>query len=113
MIRLLFTLEREIILFEIENKTITYRDRKWKEGISFIPRDEGFMKRVIFSRNKISYKMIDWINEANSGKNLEEWKNCKDDEDVARIVILDARSRGCILREKSYGGENDKNKKAA
>jgi hypothetical protein len=103
MIRLLFTHEREIIIFEIENKTITYRDRKWEKGVRFIPRDEDFMKKVIFSMNKISYKMIDWINEANSGKNFEEWKNCNDDEAVAEIVIRDARSRGCVLKNKSYG----------
>jgi hypothetical protein len=52
--------------------------------------------------------MVDWINEANSGKCLEEWKACKDDEAVAEVVIRDAKSRGCILRNKSYGGENDK-----
>lgn len=109
MIRLLFTYEREIILFEIENKTIVYRDRKWQNGIQFIPKDLEFMKRVIFSRNAVSKKLIEWINEANSGTNYEEWLACKDDEEVADKIILDARSRGCKFKNKSYGGKNDTN----
>ena len=72
MLRLIFTYQHEVILFDIDNKQIRYRDRKWPLGINFIPRDMDFMKKVIMSRNKISNEMLRWINEANSGKNLEE-----------------------------------------
>jgi len=104
-------LEREILIFQIENKVITYRDRKWQAGIRFIPRDDDFVKKVILSRNKISYKMIDWINEANTGKNKAEWDACQDDEAVAQVVIRDARSRGCVLQSKTHGGEQNQNGK--
>jgi len=103
MIRLLFTYEREIIIFEIENKVITYRDRKWSTGIKFIPKDADFIKKVIFSRNALSTNLLRWITEANSGKCLEEWQACKDDEAVAEIVIKDAKSRGCVFKNKSFG----------
>jgi len=108
MIRLLFTYEREIIIFEIENKVIVYRDRKWQTGIKFIPKDIDFIKKVIFSRNALSHRLIEWISEANSGKSLAEWEACKDDEEVAEIVIKDARSRGCVFKNKSYGTKSDK-----
>jgi hypothetical protein len=117
VIRLLFTHERELIIFEIENKSIVYKDRKWQEGIRFIPRDDAFIKKVILSRNRISYKLVEWINEANTGKNLAEWQACKDDESVAEVIIKDAKSRGCVFRDKSYpttpnkqeGGNNENN----
>ena len=105
MIRLLFTYEREILIFEIENKVIVYRDRKWQTGIKFIPKDVDFVKKVIFSRNALSQNLIKWIAEANSGKSLEEWQACKDDEAVSEIVIRDAKSRGCVFKNKSYGTE--------
>lgn len=100
MIRLLFTYEREIIIFEIDNKKIVYRDRKWEKGISFIPKDADFIKRVIFSRNALSHNLIKWISEANSGNSLAEWQACKNDDEVADIVIRDARSRGCLLKKR-------------
>jgi len=99
MKRLVFTFNQEVILFDIHNKEIFYRDRKWPAGIKFIPKDEGLVKMIMFSRNKISSQLIDWINDANSGKNLVEWESCVDDDAVAAIVIRDAKMRGCILRK--------------
>ena len=98
MKRLLFTHQHEVIIFDIDNKTIVYRDRKFPQGVQFIPKDIELVKKIIFSRNKISKQMITWIEEANSGKSLEEWTNCKDDDDVAVIIKRDARMRGCVFR---------------
>ena len=99
MKRLLFTFNHEVMIFDINNKEIVYRDRKWPQGVRFIPNDVGLVKKIIFSRNKISTKLIDWIEEANSGKSLEEWTACKDDEDVVTIVKRDAKMRGCVFRK--------------
>jgi len=99
MKRLVFTFNQEVIIFDIHNKEIFYRDRKWPQGIKFIPKDEGLVKMIMFSRNKISNQLITWINEANSGKNLAEWEGCADDDAVAAIVTRDATMRGCILRK--------------
>jgi len=99
MKRLVFTFNQEVIIFDINRKEIIYRDRKWPKGIRFIPKDEGLVKLIIFSRNKISNNLITWIEDANSGKNLAEWEACKDDDDVAEIVKRDAAIRGCILRK--------------
>jgi len=108
MKRLVFTFNQEVLIFDIHNKEIHYRDRKWPQGIKFIPKDEGLVKMIIFSRNKISNQLITWINDANSGKNLAEWEACEDDEAVAKVVIRDATMRGCILR-KQFNEEDLKN----
>ncbi|MCK9370028.1 hypothetical protein M0R04_09005 [Candidatus Dojkabacteria bacterium] len=102
IIRLAFTYEREIILFEICNKIIIYKDRKWPNGFQFMPRDPKIVKAIILSRNKIRKEMINWINDANSGKNLEEYNNAKDDEDIAKIVTNDCANKGCVFRKKQY-----------
>jgi len=83
----------------LHNKVIVYRDRKWPAGVRFIPKDAELVKKIIFSRNKISSQMITWINEANSGKNYEEWQACQTDEEVAEIVKRDAKLKGCVLRK--------------
>ena len=108
MKRLVFTFNQEVLIFDINNKEIIYRDRKWPKGIRFIPKDEGLVKMIIFSRNKISNQLITWINDANSGKNLAEWEACADDDAVAEIVKRDAKMRGCVLR-KQFNDEDLKN----
>lgn len=99
MIKLIFTFEREVIIFEINNKKIRYYDRKWQNGINFIPRDNDFVKLVLFSRNRINHNIVEWINDANAGSNLKEWEDCKDDEEVAVIVKRDAKIKGCVLQK--------------
>ena len=99
MIKLIFTYNHNVIIFEINNKHIRYYDEKWKMGINFIPKDHDFVRTVIMSRNRIAAEMIRWINDANSGKNLAEWEACKDDYDVAEIVKRDAKLKGCVFRK--------------
>jgi hypothetical protein len=104
MIRLVFTYDKEVLIFDIDNRTILYRDRKWPQGVKFIPRDEGFVKKIMMSRNRISNNMITWINDSNSGKSLEEFNACVDDAAIAEVVKKDARLKGCIFR-KAFTGE--------
>ena len=99
MKRLLFTFNHEVIIFDINNKEIMYRDRKWPQGIRFIPKDVGLVKMIVFSRNKLSSHLIKWIEEANSGKSLEEWNACVDDNAVVEIVKRDAKLKGCVFRK--------------
>lgn len=100
LIRLVFTYEREIIMFEIYKKIIVYKDRKWPIGFQFMPKDPKIIRAIIMSRNKIRHSMVDWINEANSGKNLLEYENAEDDEELAKIVTRDAELKGCVFRER-------------
>lgn len=100
IIRLIFTYDREIILFEIKDKIIMYKDRKWPKGFQFMPEEPNIIKAIILSRNKIRYDMIKWIKDSNSGKNLEEYNNANTDDELAEIVIRDAKLKGCVLRKK-------------
>jgi len=98
MIKLVFTKVRETFTIEIENKIIVYRDRKFPNGFQFMPKDPNFRRIVLFSRNKLPKEIIEWIEEANSGKNLEEYQSAKNDEELAPIIIRDAKLKGCVFQ---------------
>ena len=99
MIKLVFTRMRDAFTIEIENKIIVWReDKKYPRGIQFLPKDKDFKKIVLMSRNKIPKEIIAWIEDANSGKNLEEYQGAKDDEALAQIVIKDAKVNGCVFQ---------------
>ena len=100
MIKLLFTIGREIISIEIEGKIVIYKDRKFPNGIKFLPMDNNFEKIVIMSRNRIPKEIIELIGDANSGKNLLEYQNAKDDEALATIVKEDAILKGCVFQKR-------------
>jgi len=96
--KLVFTINRETFYLRIfEDKTILYSDRRWPEEWQFMPKDESMSKRVLLSRNKIPRIVLDWINESNSGKNLEEYQNAQTINDLIIIVKRDAHSKGAIF----------------
>jgi hypothetical protein len=98
MLKLIFTYNHQVIFFTIDNKNIKYFDQKWQSGINFIPKDQNLVRTLIMSRNRIAHEMINWINDANSGKNLEEWEACKDDYEVAEVIKREAKMKGCVFR---------------
>ncbi len=98
MIRLVFTRVRETFTIEIEDKIIMYKDKKYPKGFQFMPKDPDFKRIVLFSRNKLHPETIKWIEDANSGKNLEEYQSAKDDEALVKIVIKDAQINGCVFQ---------------
>lgn len=100
MIKLIFTTGRETITIEIEDKIIVYKDRKFPNGIKFIPMDKDFELIVIKSRNRIPRAIIDLIRESNTGKNLEEYQNAKDDQELVEIVKRDAKLKGCVFQRR-------------
>jgi len=99
-IKLVFSINRESFSIEIINKVITYKDRVTKKGIQFMPKDAAVRKLIILSRNRIPMWMLTWIEEANSGKNLEEYQSAKTDEDLIPIIKKDAASKGCIFHKR-------------
>ncbi len=100
MIKLVFTAGREAISFEIENKVITYNDRRFSKGIKVIP-IEGNVKLIsIMSRNRIPEEIVELIEDANKGKNLEEYLGAKDDEALVEIIKRDAALKGCVFQKR-------------
>lgn len=100
MIKLLFTIGREVIGIEIESRIVIYKDRRFPKGIKFLPMDNNFEKIVIMSRNSIPKEIITLIREANSGKNLKEYQGAKDDEAIAVIIKKDALLKGCVFQKR-------------
>ncbi len=100
MIKLVFTRIRTTFTIEIDNKIIVYKDRKFPRGFQFMPRDPEIRKIILFSRNKLPQEVIKWIEDANSGKNLEEYLSAKDDEALVPIVIRDAKLNGCVFQKR-------------
>ena len=74
--------------------------RKFPQGFQFMPKDPNLRKIVLFSRNKIPQEVIDWVEDANSGKNLKEYQAAKDDEALVPIVIKDAELNGCVFQKR-------------
>lgn len=93
------TYEREIVIFEISNRIIIYKDRKWPKGFQFMPEDPGIIKAILLSRNSIRHEMIKWIKDANSGNNLIEYNATNSDDELKDIILRDAKLKGCVLRK--------------
>lgn len=108
MIKLVFTRQRETLTIEVENKIILYRDRKYKDGIQFMPKDSNLDMIVLKSRNKFPLEVVKWINDANQGKNLEEYQSAFDDEALIPIIIKDARLNGCVFQKRLDVQEKEK-----
>ena len=100
MIKLIFTAGRETITIEVEGKIIVYRDRKFPQGIKVIPKDENFERIVSLSRNRIPKEIISLVRDANTGKNLKEYQDANDDEDLVTIVKRDGKLKGCIFQKR-------------
>ena len=100
MIKLVFTKNKETFSIEVLKKIIYYRDRKFPDGIQFMPEDQTIYRKALMSRNKIPFEVVDWIREANSGKNLEEYLSAKEDEDLVPIIKKDAGERGCVFQKR-------------
>lgn len=100
MIRLAFTIQRKIIRIEIENKVVRYYDDNWKDGVQVMPSQTPEMKlmirKMLLSR-KPSIKAAGLlIVDVNSGKNLDEYKKCKTDDEVAEIIRKDCLLKGYV-----------------
>ena len=65
-----------------------------------MPKKPDFEKMVLFSRNRIPKEVVSWVNESNSGRNLEEYQSAKDDEELIPIIIKDAKINGCVFQNR-------------
>ncbi|MFI5405072.1 MAG: hypothetical protein ACHQ1D_01020 [Nitrososphaerales archaeon] len=105
MIRLVFSANRELIHFLIIEKNIYYSDKKWAAWIRCLPKPEDFIKRIQFSRNKFPSFLINLFNY--SKEELEQYAKANSEEEIALIVIADAKIKGCRLVLKRTGNIED------
>ena len=101
MIKLVFTTGREAISIEIENKVITYKDRRFTEGFQFMPLNHELRKKLLMPRiNRIPPEIVELIKETNTGKNLKEYQEAQDDEALVIIIKRDAALKGCVFQKR-------------
>jgi len=93
---LIFSNNREVFNIEISNHIVTYKDRKLKDKVQFMPKDPKIHQLVLMSRNRIPHYILDLIEDANRGHNLEEYQAAKTDEELIPIVIRDCKIKGCL-----------------
>ncbi len=100
MIKLVFSINREVFRITINKKQIWYFDRKWKKQIRLVPKDEDFIRKIKMSRNSIPNSLISLF--TLTKKEQEEYDNAKTDEELAKIVIKDCRMKGGrLLKEEN------------
>ena len=92
MIKLAFTINREIFRVEIKDREIWYGDRKWGRMIRLIPKDEGFIQKVKLSRNKLPHFLLNLF--VLTEEEQKQYDEAKDDEALAQICIRDVRLKG-------------------
>jgi len=99
-IRLIFSINRETFFIEIAEMQVVYKDRKISQSMQLVPKDPDYKRKVIMSRNRIPAYIIDLIEQANTGKNFEEYQAAQTDDDLVKIVMWDCKSRGAKFEKR-------------
>jgi hypothetical protein len=93
MIKLIFTINREIFRIRIDKQEIWYSDRKWNKEIRLIPKDERFLYKIRMSRNRIPNFLINLF-ELTAEEQKEYEENKDSEEKLAEICIKDIKKKG-------------------
>lgn len=97
MIKLIFTIQRETFIIEINQKEIFWRDRK-TQRVRLIPKDEKINRLVMMSRNKIPKQVINFFNL--NDEEQKEYDKALDEEELADICIRDVKKKGAVLQKR-------------
>lgn len=101
MIRLVLSANRELLHFLIVDKAVYYSDRKWNAWIRCLPRPEGFLAKIRDSRNKFPAYLADLFNF--SEEELREYEAATTEDQLAELVLRDARGKGCRMLHRRSG----------
>lgn len=101
MIKLVFSIQREVFRIEIKGKEIWYLDRRWEKAVRLIPADENIKRKIIMSRNKIPSFLTDLF--TLTEKEKQEYEGAKSEKELAAICVKDAQTKGCKLLKKENG----------
>jgi len=106
-IRIVLTVNRELLHFIVDGKRILYTDRKWQKWIQCLPRDTNFLAKIKGSRNVFPAVLTQLFEF--SKEELAEYDNAKDENELANIIVRDSGLKGCKLFSKQEvtldGGE--------
>jgi len=95
MIKLLFSINREPMNFIVKDREIYYSDRRWNNWIRCVPQPENFIKIVTLSRNRIPMAIANMFRL--TPEEMKEYEEAKTEDNLADIIIKDAKSKGCIF----------------
>jgi hypothetical protein len=90
-------LNREPLNFVIKEKEIYYTQRKFVGGnwLRCMPPPENFILKLKMSRNRFPSFLADLFKF--TPEEIAEYNNAKTEQDLANIIIRDAKSKGCVL----------------
>lgn len=89
------SINREILTFVIIDRKIYYSDRKFGAMIRLIPKPDKLFVMIAKSRNRFPMFLANLFNL--SKEEIEEYNSAKTTEDLANIIIRDAKRNGCLL----------------
>jgi hypothetical protein len=95
MIKLVFSINREPMNFIVKDREIYYTDRRWGSWVRCVPPPENFIKVVSLSRNRIPSYLINLFKM--TPEEIKEYEGAKTEQELAEIIIRDAKSKGCIF----------------
>lgn len=94
MIVLSFTTgERDTITYLIEDKTIVYKDKNWRNGLKIAPKSNSLVTALQNSRSQMMRQYADLIIKWNAD---EEYINAKSEEELAKLIRHGAALNGLV-----------------
>ena len=99
MIKLTFSYNRDLMKFIVKDREIFYTDARWGSWVRCVPQPENFMKVVALSRNRIPSYLLTIFKL--TPEEQKEYELSTTEQELADIVIRDAKSKGCIFISQS------------
>lgn len=96
MIKLIFTINREIFIVKIIGKEVFYQDRKMSRETRMIPPDLRIQLKI--SRNIVPKFVAEQFNL--TPEELAEYEKCSNEEELSKVCISDCLKNGAILEKK-------------
>lgn len=93
--KIVMSINREILTFLIVDRSIYYTDRKFGALIRILPKPRNLLLIIAKSRNRIPMFIAKLFNLSQA--EMDEYNNAKTVDDLANIVVRDAKRNGCIL----------------
>jgi hypothetical protein len=93
--KIVMSVNRETLTFLIVERKIYYTDRKLGMLVRLMPRPKNLINIIYRSRNKIPMFIANLFKFTQ--EELEEYENAKTIDELAGIVIKDAKKNGCLM----------------
>lgn len=96
--------QKQYFIIEIDGKRILYKDKLqgkiWGGPLQYLPQDPSVKMKIITSRNRIPHFFIDLF--TISEKELKEFEDSKDENELKEIVLKDCKKNGCRLIKETH-----------